>query len=419
MDGETFYKRERDKKERRPYPFEKEEGRSYPFEKEKDAERPYPFERKKDGQRHPYPFEKKGEGDSSERRDAGSHEAFAKGKGKKGGNSSLSFVRSTGHHKNKDYKGKRYDKKDFRKDHRSDERPLAGFEGDISEPMELRVLENTDIGTFLELSDGRKVLLPFAEQLKPPVVGEKLGVCLFKDKGDRITATMRRPKLSAGELGILKVTDVSSIGAFLDNDMPKDVLLPFREQIESPKVGQEVLVYIYKDKTGRMAATMRIYKYLKPGDLYKEDDRVEGFVYEINARLGVFVAVDQKYFGLIPASEIYQKLHYGDRIEARVVKVREDGKLDLSLREKSYLSIDKDSEAILAELEKNGGKLDYADKADSRLIEYIYGMSKNQFKRALGRLYKQRRIEIDREKDTVKLVNASVREKGYEDRTRL
>lgn len=374
----------------------------------------YPFERKQE--KRLYPFERKNEtveGDESS--------GAPRGKGRRGGNSSLSIVRHSGKtaperrrsgrtaedgerrnrseafgRPGREYSGKG---RPGERHHRAE-----SFSGDFSEPMRLKVLQNTEIGCFLELREGEKVLLPFSEQTERPEEGSQITVRLFLDKGDRVTATMRKPHLSVGETGVLRVTDVTRIGAFLDNGVPKDVLLPFSEQIESPKAGQEVLVHIYKDKSGRTAATMRVYKYMSPAKGYKEGDRAEAFVYEINQKLGIFVAVDNKYFGLIPPSEIYRKLSYGDRVNVRITRVRPDGKLDLSLREKSYISINEDAEKVLEEIRRNGGELPYADRADAAMIEDIYGMSKNQFKRALGHLYRERQVEIDRANDRVRLL---------------
>ncbi len=398
------------------------DNRSGRTEGEESGRRSYPFEHKQE--RRLYPFEKKAE---LQKEAAEGPAASPRGKGRRGGNSALSIVRhsgktaperkrplegckaSSGRRRTeapgrdripvRDERG-HYSGKGAEVRHRRPE----SFSGDFSEPMKLRVLQNTEIGCFLELREGEKVLLPFSEQTEKPEEGSSVTVRLFLDKGDRVTATMRKPILSEGETGILRVTDVTGIGAFLDNGVPKDVLLPFSEQIESPRVGQEVLVHVYRDKSGRTAATMRVYKYLSPAKGYSEGDWAEGFVYEINQKLGIFVAVDNRYFGLIPPSEIYRKFAYGDRIRARITKVRSDGKLDLSLREKSYISINSDAEKILEELRKNGGELQYADRADAAMIERVYGMSKNQFKRALGHLYRERQVEIDRENDRVKLI---------------
>lgn len=268
----------------------------------------------------------------------------------------------------------------------------------------LTVVENTGYGSFLSAGGEKKVLLPFAEQLRKPQVGESVEVSLYEDKGNRLTATMRQPKLSTGETGILKVAAVTKIGVFVDNGMPKQVLVPFKELLHTPSVGDDILVYLYTDKSGREAGTMRVYRHLQKMPEAAVDDRVEGFVYEVSPELGVFVAIDDRYYGMIPGGENFSNLKYGDRISARVSKVRGDGKLDLLLREKLYQSADKDADRIIEELKKNGGTLPYADRADSEMIREVYAMSKNQFKRALGYLYKKRLVEIDREADTVKLL---------------
>ena len=366
-------------------------------------------------ERRLYPFEIK-----KEERRSGTDEERTGGKNsRRGGNSPVSIVRHSGKapRERESYRD-REGHKDGRRPGRYGQRPdgehgtRAGgghrsyedMADDFSEALRLRVSKNTDIGTFLELPDGEKVLLPFSEQTERPAEGDEVTVYLFRDKGNRLTATMRRPILSVGDLGILRVSDSTRIGAFLDNGVPKEVLLPFRDQISSPRAGDEVLVYVYRDKSGRMAATMRVYKHLSTTDLYKEGDRVSGFVYEVNEKLGIFVAVDDRYFGMIPASEVYKRYRYGDRVEARVIRVREDGKLDLSPRERAYAAISSDAELILEKLREGDGFLPYADKADAALIEQVYGMSKNQFKRALGNLYKRRLVDIDREKDTVRLL---------------
>lgn len=385
MNGDTERKRER-----RLYPFEKEEQKNR-YEKE---DRPY-------------------SGAHDGERTVENGRVMSRGKGRRDGNSAASIVRHSGKapygggRRREDSHGRPGNDRRDRRHGEAFGKEKSGYEkgvDDFSSPLTLNVSRNTEIGTFLELPDGEKVLLPFSEQTRRPEEGERIQVFLFKDKGDRITATMRRPKLREGELGILSVSDVTRIGAFLDNGVPKEVLLPFSEQVSGPKPGDEVLVYLYKDKSGRTAATMRVYKHLSTASGHAEGDRVKGFVYEISDRLGVFVAVDDRYFGLIPASEVYKKYSYGDRIEARVVRVRDDGKLDLSPREKAYEAINHDAEQVLSEIRKNGGSLPYADRADAELIEKIYGMSKNQFKRALGNLYKRRLIEIDRERDRVRLL---------------
>ena len=187
---------------------------------------------------------------------------------------------------------------------------------------------------------------------------------------------------------------MGKIGAFLDMGLEKDLLLPFREQNRRVKAGEECLVALYVDKSNRLAATMNVYPYMSSESPYKKDDKVTGTVYEIKENLGAFVAVDNKYYGLIPAREIFGGITVGDVIEARVVKVREDGKLDLSPREKAYVQIDMDARLVLEAMEEKGGVLPFNDKAAPELIKREFAMSKNAFKRAVGHLLKEGKIKI-------------------------
>ena len=281
----------------------------------------------------------------------------------------------------------------------------------------LPVISTSEIGAFVEApaeilervygrrqEERTRVLIPFAEQIGRPRTGDEVKVFFYEDKGGRLTATMRAPYLQDGEIGILEVAAVTKIGAFLDNGVPKQVLLPFKEQIHKPEVGDEVLVWLYTDKSGRQAASMRVYSHLDRHSPYHEDDRVTGFVYEVNPELGVFVAVDNKYYGMVPIRETFKNYAYGDEVEARVARVREDGKLDLLIRDKLYKTVQEDADVILYELKRNNGFLPYGDRADAAFIEETYAMSKNQFKRALGHLYKNHVVELDRVNDTVRLL---------------
>ena len=359
--------------------------------------------------------------------DADTAASKPKGKGKRGGNAAFSKVVHSGEPKKVQRKGdrekqkrfvseKNTDYKDKRNALRGHERPKSP-EAIFSKPYNVKVETTSEIGAFVsapdeilngeygrKVGDTKRVLLPFAEQLGRPRAGESITVYFYEDKGGRLTCTMRTSILREGEVGILTVAAATKIGVFLDNGVPKQVLLPFKEQIVSPKVGDEVLVWLYSDKSGRQAATMRVYGHLEKHSPYKEDDRVTGFVYEINPKLGIFVAVDNKYYGLVPINETFKNYEYGDEVEARVAKVREDGKLDLLIRDKLYKTINEDADVILYELKRNGGFLPYGDRAEADFIEETYAMSKNQFKRALGHLYKNHVVELDRKKDTVTLI---------------
>lgn len=260
----------------------------------------------------------------------------------------------------------------------------------------LVVQREKDFGVYLgsERDDRQAVLLPRKQVPEGTKPGDSLEVFVYKDSEDRMIATTAVPKLQVGETGMLQVKDVVKIGAFLDMGLEKDLLLPFKEQNHRVRPGEDCLVALYIDKSGRLAATMKVYPYMSAESPYKKDDRVTGTIYEINDALGAFVAVDNRYFGLIPKKELYGNFHLGDTVEARVVKVREDGKLDLSPRQKAYLQMDEDAQLVLKVIDEFDGVLPFNDKARPETILREFQMSKNAFKRAVGRLLKENKIRI-------------------------
>lgn len=243
-------------------------------------------------------------------------------------------------------------------------------------------------------NDGERVLLPAKQVPANAKIGDEIEVFLYKDSKDRLIATTNTPLLTLHETAVLTVKEVGKIGAFLDWGLEKDLLLPFAEQTVRVKAGDKVLVALYTDKSDRLAATMKVYKYLKQDSSYKKEDHVDGLVYELSDNFGAFVAVDNKYSGLVAKKELTVNLKVGDRVKARVISVKEDGKLDLSLREKAPIQISLDADTLVKMMKANGGKLDFSDNAAPELIKEETGMSKNQFKRAVGNLLKSGKIEI-------------------------
>lgn len=259
----------------------------------------------------------------------------------------------------------------------------------------LYIVKKTDFGVYLsEKGEEERVLLPIKQVPEGAEIGDAVKVFLYRDSADRMISTTAKPKITLGELAVLKVNDVAKIGAFLDWGLEKDLFLPFKEQTCRVMPGEEYLVALYIDKSSRLAATMNVYKYMKLAGDYEKDDIVSGIIYEIKEEIGAFVAVNNQYAAMIPAQEIHGSLKVGQRVEARVTSVREDGKLNLSIRQKAYEQMDKDAQEILKVIERYGGLLPYNDKASPEIIEKDFHMSKAAFKRAVGRLYKQRKIEI-------------------------
>lgn len=260
----------------------------------------------------------------------------------------------------------------------------------------LTVLREKAFGVYLghQQDAEHAVLLPRKQVPEGTKTGDELSVFVYKDSEDRMIATTGTPKLQVGETAVLEVKDVAKIGAFLDMGLEKDLLLPFKEQNHRVVKGEKCLVALYIDKSGRLAGTMNVYPHMRADSEYKKDDRVTGIIYEINENLGAFVAVENRYYGLIPKRELYGDFHLGDTVEARVVKVREDGKLDLSPRQKAYVQMDEDAKQVLKAIDEFDGVLPFNDKARPETILREMKMSKNAFKRAVGRLLKDGKIRI-------------------------
>ena len=245
------------------------------------------------------------------------------------------------------------------------------------------------------------MLLPKKQVPEGTKVGDSLEVFLYKDSQDRLIATTGKPLLQLGQVGMLVVQECSKIGAFLNWGLEKDLFLPFKEQSYPVKKGDRCLVVVYIDRTGRLCASMRVYEYLSNESPYQEGDKVVGTIYRINPDLGAFVAVDNKYYGMVPKKDLYDDYAIGTTIAADVVRVRTDGKLDLGLRKKAYLQMDDDIATVLEVLDRYNGVLPFGEKVSPDVIRDEFHLSKNAFKRALGRLLKQGRIDI--EPDSIRL----------------
>ncbi|WP_071705521.1 S1 RNA-binding domain-containing protein [Murdochiella vaginalis] len=252
----------------------------------------------------------------------------------------------------------------------------------------LKIQSITPPGAILQ----GNILLPKRFVPEGAKVGENIEVFLLRDSEDRPIATTRRPKVQVGELALLTVKDVSRQGAFLDWGLDKDLFLPFQEQMHHVKPGEAVLIYCYLDKSERLCSTMRVKnRFAFPEELH-ENDWVEGVVYANNPDIGAFVLVEQKYNGLIPADGTRGALRIGQSVRARVERIKADGKIDLSLQSRTHEQMDTDAITILRMVQANNGFLRVNDHSDPETIRMLFGMSKAQFKRCIGRLLKQKRI---------------------------
>ena len=258
------------------------------------------------------------------------------------------------------------------------------------------MLREKTFGVYVGEPDGGEVavLLPKKHVPEGTKIGDELDVFIYKDSEDRLIATTETPLLQVGETAVLEVKDVSKIGAFLNMGLEKDLLLPFKEQNHKVKAGEKCLVALYVDKSHRLAATMKVYSYMSNQSPYRKDDWVTGTIYEINERLGAFVAVDNRYYGLIPRGEMFGEYQVGEVVEARVSKVRNDGKLDLNPKAKAYQQMETDAEMVLKAMDELDGVLPFNDRVAPEVIKKQFGLSKNAFKRAVGRLLKEGKITI-------------------------
>lgn len=257
----------------------------------------------------------------------------------------------------------------------------------------LTVVKKVEFGVYLG-SETERVLLPIKQVPEGIELGDPVEVFLYRDSDDRMIATTNTPKIMLGELAVLTVSDVGKYGAFLDWGLEKDLFLPFKQQTSKVRPGDSCLVSLYIDKSERLCATMRVYPLLSTDSPYKKDDMVDGIVYDTSDNYGVFVAVDNCYSALIPKREAFGNLRIGTHVHARVLEVKPDGKLDLSVREKIPMQMGADANLVLEAIKECGGELPFTDKADPEIIKERLGLSKNAFKRAVGRLLKEGKIEL-------------------------
>ena len=281
----------------------------------------------------------------------------------------------------------------------------------LGEWQELIVVKRVDFGIYLaeQMEDETRVLLPkkqVPEGIRP---GDHLRVFLYKDSKDRLIATLTEPKLTLGKFAVLKVLEVGKIGAFLDWGLEKDLFLPYKEMTARVSAGDEVLVTIYIDKSRRLCASMKgIYELLATNSPYRRDDTVEGRVYEFSDNFGAFVAVDDKYSALIPSYEDHSFLHIGDVISAKVTNVKEDGKLDLTLRERAYIQMDDDAKKVLSVIEEFG-----VDEPKSMTqVAHALNITTGTLTKSIDALVEKKYVERHRSNQDKRVIRLSLTDAG-------
>jgi predicted RNA-binding protein (virulence factor B family) len=238
------------------------------------------------------------------------------------------------------------------------------------------------------------VLLPSAEVPERAEIGQSVRVFLYLDSEDRPVATTRRPRLELGEVAFLEVTDVTRIGVFVNWGLPKELLVPFSEQTRELRVGERHPIGLYLDESERLAGTMRVSELLEPArGQFEQDQWLEGEVWRREPQIGVFVIVERAYVGLVPASEPHALVR-GQAARFRVTNVLPDGKIELSPRARAHEELQTDAQKILDRLARGSGER-IGDHSSPAEIFDLFGLSKKAFKRALGRLLKERRVRLD------------------------
>lgn len=259
----------------------------------------------------------------------------------------------------------------------------------------LKVLRETSSGFFLDGEELGDILLPGKYAPKGMKEGEEIEVFLYFDSEDRLIATTEEPYCEVGEFALLEIIEVNEIGAFLNWGLQKDLLVPFREQKVKMEPGSWHIVYVYIDEqTNRIAASAKVDKFLgrEPAS-YKPGDEVELFIYS-PCPLGYNAIINNSHWGMLYSSEVFQPLNRGEHITGYISKVREDGKIDLNLYPAGYKKAGTSAELIVEYLKRNNGFIELTDKSPAEDIYETFGISKKNFKMAVGSLYKSRVIEI-------------------------
>jgi predicted RNA-binding protein (virulence factor B family) len=275
---------------------------------------------------------------------------------------------------------------------------------EVGKLNKLIVKREQEFGFYLDGGDFGEILLPRTDTPDRFNIGDKVEVFVYFDSEDRIIATTKTPKISVGEFAVLKVVSVTTIGAFLDWGLPKDLFVSFNEQKDLMQEGQEYLVHAYYDeKSNRIAASSKIDKFyeIKHHD-YINEQKVD-LIIGTETELGFKAIVDRKYWGVLYRNEIFQKINYAQQIKGYIKKVRTDGKLDLCLDKPGPQKVDSVSQAVLDKLNENDGFIEITDKSSPELISKMFGVSKKTYKKAIGALYKRKHIIL--EKNGIRLIS--------------
>jgi uncharacterized protein len=267
---------------------------------------------------------------------------------------------------------------------------------EIGKINHLEVVKELDFGIYLDGGDLGEILMPKRYVPEGTMPGDHLNAFIYLDSEDRLVATTEKPFAMVEEFALLEVVSVTTVGAFLNWGLPKDLFVPFREQRQPMEEGKKYLVYVYVDtNTKRIAASSKIEQYLDniPVD-YDLDEEVDLIIVN-ETDLGYNAIIDYSHLGILYKNEVFQPLNPGDRVQGYIKKIRNDGKIDLRLEKIGYEKISSFVDRIIAELQKNNGFLALTDKSSPEEIYQTFKISKKNFKAAIGALYKKRFIALE------------------------
>lgn len=270
----------------------------------------------------------------------------------------------------------------------------------------LKIVKHSEFGLFLDGENEGEILLPrrylpedFRQTQK---IGDELEVFVYLDSEDRLVATTETPLARVGEFAQLKVVSLSSVGAFLDWGLAKDLFMPFSERTQALRIGQFCLVFIYIDKSGRICASMKLNKFVKKETAEFSDGQSVDLIIANRTELGFNAIINGQNWGVLYENEVFSELRPGQKIPGFIKKIRPDGKIDLTLHKTGNAGSDDIAEKILNKLTEAKGYLEINDKTSAELIYELFGVSKKKYKMALGGLYKKRQITVD--DDGIRLV---------------
>ncbi|MCM0758310.1 S1-like domain-containing RNA-binding protein [Sporomusa sphaeroides DSM 2875] len=268
--------------------------------------------------------------------------------------------------------------------------------GDV---VELAVVRKSDLGVFLDAGTGNTsddILLHNAQQTEPVAVGQTVKVYLYTDPKGRLTASMRLPQMREGQVARVEVINTTRDGTFVNIGAERGVFMPHAGRRGLPRRGEKVWVKLYRDKSGRPAVTMEVEDELRqasrPAEGVKVGDMVTGSVYNYNEQ-GAFLFTKDRFIAFLYNDEMTERPRVGAELDTRVTYIREDGRINVSMRPAKENAMDEDTAKILQVLRSRGGQMPYSDNSSPEIIKEKFNISKAAFKRAMGRLLKDRLIE--------------------------